>query len=174
VIVVDGSVWIDFLSGRNAPHVRQLRVILGAHEIALGDLMLCEPPYLQNYKPPKIGLPAWLKSWQAGSGSTSGAPAVAKAIPNVDDWKCGSEWKGRQGKTITHASSEKILIRQANTAQTIRDARPLSTGSTAAEGTRLGKGAACAIASASFSSPPSISLLTGKLIGNFANLAPAA
>ena len=42
MIVVDSSVWIDFLSGRNAPHVRQLRAILGADEIALGDLMLCE------------------------------------------------------------------------------------------------------------------------------------
>ena len=42
MIVVDSSVWIDFLSSRNAPHVRQLRAILGADEIALGDLMLCE------------------------------------------------------------------------------------------------------------------------------------
>jgi len=42
VIVVDGSVWIDFLNGRNAPHVRQLRAILGIDEIIVGDLMLCE------------------------------------------------------------------------------------------------------------------------------------
>ena len=42
MIVVDSSVWIDFLSGRNAPHVRQLRAILGKDQIALGDLMLCE------------------------------------------------------------------------------------------------------------------------------------
>jgi len=42
VIVVDSSVWTDFLGGRNAPHVRQLRAILGTDEIALGDLMLCE------------------------------------------------------------------------------------------------------------------------------------
>jgi predicted nucleic acid-binding protein len=42
VIVVDSSVWIDFLNGRNAPHVRRLRALLGADEIIVGDLMLCE------------------------------------------------------------------------------------------------------------------------------------
>jgi predicted nucleic acid-binding protein len=42
VIVVDSSVWIDFLNGRNAPHVRRLGVILGLEEIIIGDLMLCE------------------------------------------------------------------------------------------------------------------------------------
>jgi predicted nucleic acid-binding protein len=42
VIVVDSSVWIDFLNGRNAPHVRQLRAVLDTDEIIVGDLMLCE------------------------------------------------------------------------------------------------------------------------------------
>jgi len=42
VIVVDSSVWIDFLNGRNAPHVRRLRAILGTDQIIVGDLMLCE------------------------------------------------------------------------------------------------------------------------------------
>ena len=42
MIVVDSSVWIDFLNGRNAPHVRLLRAILGIDEIIVGDLMLCE------------------------------------------------------------------------------------------------------------------------------------
>jgi predicted nucleic acid-binding protein len=42
LIVVDSSVWIDFLNGRNAPHVRRLRALLGASEIIVGDLMLCE------------------------------------------------------------------------------------------------------------------------------------
>jgi len=42
VIVVDSSVWIDFLRGRDAPHVRRLRSALGADEIVIGDLMLCE------------------------------------------------------------------------------------------------------------------------------------
>lgn len=42
MIVVDSSVWIDFLNGRNAPHVRQLRTLLGEEEIIVGDLMLCE------------------------------------------------------------------------------------------------------------------------------------
>jgi predicted nucleic acid-binding protein len=42
VIAVDTSVWIDFLNGRNAAHVQQLRAILGAEEVIVGDLMLCE------------------------------------------------------------------------------------------------------------------------------------
>jgi predicted nucleic acid-binding protein len=42
VIVVDSSIWIDFLNGRNAPHVRQLRAGLGSDEVIVGDLMLCE------------------------------------------------------------------------------------------------------------------------------------
>jgi predicted nucleic acid-binding protein len=42
VIVVDGSVWIDFLNGHNAAHVRELRLVLGTDEIIVGDLMLCE------------------------------------------------------------------------------------------------------------------------------------
>src|SRR5437588_2443450 len=42
VIVVDSSVWIDFLNGRDAPHVRRLRALLGAVEIVVGDLMVCE------------------------------------------------------------------------------------------------------------------------------------
>jgi predicted nucleic acid-binding protein len=42
VIVVDSSVWIDFLNGSNAPHVQRLRTIFGADEIVVGDLMLCE------------------------------------------------------------------------------------------------------------------------------------
>ena len=42
MIVVDSSVWIDFLNGRNVPHVRRLRAALGADEIVIGDLMLCE------------------------------------------------------------------------------------------------------------------------------------
>jgi predicted nucleic acid-binding protein len=41
-MVVDSSVWIDFLNGRNAPHVRRLRMVLGMDEIVVGDLMLCE------------------------------------------------------------------------------------------------------------------------------------
>lgn len=42
MIVVDSSVWIDFLNGRTAPHVRRLRAVLGTEEIIVGDLMLCE------------------------------------------------------------------------------------------------------------------------------------
>ena len=42
MIVVDSSVWIDFLNGRNAPHVQRLRAILGMDEVIVGDLMLCE------------------------------------------------------------------------------------------------------------------------------------
>jgi predicted nucleic acid-binding protein len=42
VIVVDTRVWIDFLNGRNAAHVRKLRSVLGTDEVVVGDLMLCE------------------------------------------------------------------------------------------------------------------------------------
>ena len=42
MIVVDSSGWIDFLNGRDTPHVRHLRSVLGTDEIILGDLMLCE------------------------------------------------------------------------------------------------------------------------------------
>lgn len=42
MIAVDTSVWIDFLNGRNAAHVQQLRAILGVEEVIVGDLMLCE------------------------------------------------------------------------------------------------------------------------------------
>jgi len=42
VIVVDSSVWIGFLNGRNVPPVPRLRAILGTDEIIVGDLMLCE------------------------------------------------------------------------------------------------------------------------------------
>ena len=42
MIVVDSSVWIDFLNGRNTRHVQHLRTALGTEEIVVGDLMLCE------------------------------------------------------------------------------------------------------------------------------------
>jgi hypothetical protein len=42
VIVVDSSVWIDFLNGRNSLQVRRLLALLGSEEIIVGDLMVCE------------------------------------------------------------------------------------------------------------------------------------
>ena len=42
MIVVDSSVWIDFLNGRSTPQVGRLRGQLGIEEIVVGDLMLCE------------------------------------------------------------------------------------------------------------------------------------
>jgi len=42
VIVVDSSVWIDFLNGRDAAHVRRLREVIGVDEVVVGDVMLCE------------------------------------------------------------------------------------------------------------------------------------
>jgi predicted nucleic acid-binding protein len=42
LIAVDSSVWIDYLKGVDAPHVRRLDAFLGTGEIMLGDLMLCE------------------------------------------------------------------------------------------------------------------------------------
>ena len=40
MIVVDSSVWIDFLNGRNAPHVRRLCAALGANEVTVGGFEL--------------------------------------------------------------------------------------------------------------------------------------
>jgi predicted nucleic acid-binding protein len=42
LIVVDSSVWIDFLNGRRTSHVTVLKATLGQAEIIVGDLMLCE------------------------------------------------------------------------------------------------------------------------------------
>jgi predicted nucleic acid-binding protein len=42
LIVVDSTVWIDFLNGRNVGHARRLRELFGTTEIVVGDLMLCE------------------------------------------------------------------------------------------------------------------------------------
>ena len=42
MIVVDSSVWIDFLNGRRASHVSALQAALGNEGIIVGDLMLCE------------------------------------------------------------------------------------------------------------------------------------
>jgi predicted nucleic acid-binding protein len=42
LIVVDSSVWIDFLNGRRASHVATLQASFGKEEIIVGDLMLCE------------------------------------------------------------------------------------------------------------------------------------
>lgn len=42
MIVVDSSVWIDFLRGAEVPHVRRLDAMLETDEILVGDLMLCE------------------------------------------------------------------------------------------------------------------------------------
>jgi predicted nucleic acid-binding protein len=41
-MVVDSSVWIDFLKGRKVAHVQRLQTALGVDEIIVGDLMLCE------------------------------------------------------------------------------------------------------------------------------------
>jgi predicted nucleic acid-binding protein len=50
VIVVDSSVWIDFLNGRNASHVRRLRAILGIDEVIVGDLTV-------SFRKKAMGLP---------------------------------------------------------------------------------------------------------------------
>jgi predicted nucleic acid-binding protein len=42
VIVVDSSVWIDFLKGHNSREVQRLLALLGDEDIIVGDLMLCE------------------------------------------------------------------------------------------------------------------------------------
>lgn len=42
MIVVDSTVWINFLNGWNTTQVQRLHAALGADEIIVGDLMLCE------------------------------------------------------------------------------------------------------------------------------------
>ena len=42
MIIVDTSVWIDLLNGRDALHVRRLRSSLDTAEVVIGDLILCE------------------------------------------------------------------------------------------------------------------------------------
>ena len=42
MIVVDSSVWIDFINDRNSRHIRRLDALLSSEEIIIGDLMLCE------------------------------------------------------------------------------------------------------------------------------------
>jgi predicted nucleic acid-binding protein len=42
VIVVDTSVWIDFLNGRTTPQIDHLHDLLGAQPLLIGDLILLE------------------------------------------------------------------------------------------------------------------------------------
>lgn len=42
MILVDSSVWIDFLKGTHTPQARKLDALLGAVPLAIGDLMLTE------------------------------------------------------------------------------------------------------------------------------------
>lgn len=79
MIVVDSSVWIDFLNGREAPHVNRLRAILGTEEIVVGDLMLCE--VLQGLKDERAArsVEALLRRFDiVGMGGTEIAIAAAR------------------------------------------------------------------------------------------------
>ena len=42
MILVDSSVWIDYLRGIDAPHVERLDALLGLEPLAIGDLILAE------------------------------------------------------------------------------------------------------------------------------------
>ena len=44
MIVVDTSVWIDFLNGKDAPHVRRLRAALGFGEASGGVVVRLSSP----------------------------------------------------------------------------------------------------------------------------------
>jgi predicted nucleic acid-binding protein len=61
LIVVDSTVWIDFLNGRNAAHVRRLRGLLGVNEIIVGDLMLCEMLQGLDSEPEAREVERWLR-----------------------------------------------------------------------------------------------------------------
>jgi predicted nucleic acid-binding protein len=64
LIVVDSSVWIDFLNGRNAPHVRRLRELLGTDELIVGDLMLCEVLQGLDSERPALEVEALLRRFE--------------------------------------------------------------------------------------------------------------
>lgn len=42
MILVDSSVWIDYLRGRRTPQAEQLDALLGSTPLAIGDLILTE------------------------------------------------------------------------------------------------------------------------------------
>jgi hypothetical protein len=80
VIVVDRSVWIDFLKGRNVPHVRRLPALLGTDEIIVGDLMLCEVLQELESEPAARDVEALLRRFEivpmAGDRLQSQQPAI--------------------------------------------------------------------------------------------------
>jgi hypothetical protein len=51
MIVVDSSVWIDYLTGNNTPEADKLDALLGEVPIAIGDLVLTE--VLQGFRTDK-------------------------------------------------------------------------------------------------------------------------
>jgi predicted nucleic acid-binding protein len=48
VILVDSSVWIDYFNGRSTPQTEKLDQLLGAEDLAIGDLILVE--VLQGFR----------------------------------------------------------------------------------------------------------------------------
>jgi predicted nucleic acid-binding protein len=48
VILVDSSVWIDYLNGRRTPHTDRLDGLLGGEEVLTGDLIVAE--VLQGFR----------------------------------------------------------------------------------------------------------------------------
>jgi len=42
LILVDSSVWIDYFNGRSTPETEKLDQLLGAEDLAVGDLILVE------------------------------------------------------------------------------------------------------------------------------------
>ena len=44
MILVDSSVWIDYLRGRRTPQAEKLDALLGSTPLAIGDLILTEVP----------------------------------------------------------------------------------------------------------------------------------
>lgn len=72
-MLVDSSVWVDFLNGRDSPHTRRLRASLGATEIIVGDLMLCEVLQGLRTEQEAIEVEGWLRRFAI-------APIVGEAI----------------------------------------------------------------------------------------------
>jgi hypothetical protein len=78
LIVVDTTVWIDHLNGRDLPHVRRLHSLLGEIEIVVGDLILCE--ILQGLRTEREArqVEAWMRRFPLAS-MAGDAIAVAAA-----------------------------------------------------------------------------------------------
>jgi len=131
VIVVDSNVWIDFLNGRNAPHVRRLRAVLGTDEIIVGELMLCE--ILQGLENERVAreVEALLRRFEI-------APMAGDAIAVRAARNFRSLRQARHHRPQDHRPADRHLVRREPQAAPSRRRRFSSDG--AASGADRGTG----------------------------------